>query len=400
MTRRDRSGPARREAVAANPHCPPGLLEQLAGAPEEQWVRLAVAGNPSSSVTVLRDLAADPDEHLRITVACNPAAPGALVQLLAEDGSETVRAAALSHVSCPSLLVRAAAKSKDAVERAAVAGNLMCPPDVLPALGVDTSRRVRQVALLNPAMSPEDLTPTDNLTCNLMVAQNASTLPLVLQVLSHDRFPVVRQVVARNPRIAGQTVRELVEDEDARVHLTILSHPRCQRMFLARAAKFGSEFERAAVAANPFCSIDLLISLAGDPDARVRRAVAGVRDSAISSVFPALSADDNPSVRASVAANPACLGRLLGELAVEETAAVRGGVASNPAAGPSLVDDLAQDEAPFVRRLAARHVALPLEAAWVLAIDAEWSVASEVARWSRDADLLAAMAADHQAGDD
>ncbi|MDX2107640.1 MAG: hypothetical protein SFY67_14665 [Candidatus Melainabacteria bacterium] len=81
--------PKIRRRVAENPGTPEFLLRNLA-VDKDPEVRLAVASSPSCPVSLLRQLARDPDPTVRFGMAEDPNLPEDLLLLLTEDENSYV----------------------------------------------------------------------------------------------------------------------------------------------------------------------------------------------------------------------------------------------------------------------------------------------------------------------
>ena len=118
------------ERVASNPHTPPATLGKLAHSPYITVVREAagnintppevlgwlslhadlsnicekVAGNPSSPITTLSQLAQDTHSNVRLQIAMNGSTPLAVLELLIRDTNSEVAAAAAYHPAVPAAI--------------------------------------------------------------------------------------------------------------------------------------------------------------------------------------------------------------------------------------------------------------------------------------------------------
>ena len=95
------------EEVAANPNCPPILLERLVGG--APWERVAVAANPAfghlRSAALLAALPSDAETSVKIAAAACPACPPEMLAVYAADDDWEVRDAAASSPACPAWLL-------------------------------------------------------------------------------------------------------------------------------------------------------------------------------------------------------------------------------------------------------------------------------------------------------
>jgi len=90
-----------RERAITNSQYIQQTLAGLAGAPSSWGVRWRVAANPACPPQLLQQLAQDPDQAVREQVANNPSCPPRVLEALARDPDQRVRTAALGHPNCP-----------------------------------------------------------------------------------------------------------------------------------------------------------------------------------------------------------------------------------------------------------------------------------------------------------
>ena len=177
------SGPQHaRRAIAANPACPPAVLESLAEDSDLVLLR-NIAANPQIPVSAQRRFAAHSDYTLRRLIASslvadpallasivsrsnemwvladaamNPRLPPAAAAALIDDdrGLGWLAALAARNPACPSESLRAAAQSSDPELRVAAALNPRTPPDIRRRLAEDPVADVRASAHQHPAAPP------------------------------------------------------------------------------------------------------------------------------------------------------------------------------------------------------------------------------------------------------
>ncbi|MBW4532380.1 MAG: hypothetical protein KME09_00405 [Pleurocapsa minor HA4230-MV1] len=106
-----------RIAVQYNPHCPPELVQLVTGQHEVasnwdtdtqqldnlsnsnwDWIRLAVAQNPSASEATLLKLAGDRAFKIQLAVAKNPVTPANILVVLAQHSSQEIQAEVAKHL--------------------------------------------------------------------------------------------------------------------------------------------------------------------------------------------------------------------------------------------------------------------------------------------------------------
>lgn len=81
--------------LAFNPSTSPAVLKQISE-DEDEWVRSAVAENPSTPLEVLERFK-DDEEDVRLSLACNPSASASILDYLFCDPSQEVRDLALDN---------------------------------------------------------------------------------------------------------------------------------------------------------------------------------------------------------------------------------------------------------------------------------------------------------------
>ena len=113
---------------------------------EETHVRLVLAGNPHTSVSILTKLAADESSRVRARVAENPETPEHLLLKLAEDADADVRQGVSENPKLPVSLLERLAKDDDEDVRLAIAGNHKVPNAILSSLTEDSNTFVAAAA--------------------------------------------------------------------------------------------------------------------------------------------------------------------------------------------------------------------------------------------------------------
>jgi PAS domain S-box-containing protein len=106
-------------------------------AEEETHVRLVLAGNPHTSISILTNLAADSNARVRARVAENPESPQHLLLKLADDEDADVRQGVSENPNVPVELLEKLAKDANEDVRLAIAGNHKVPNTILSALAED-----------------------------------------------------------------------------------------------------------------------------------------------------------------------------------------------------------------------------------------------------------------------
>ncbi|HEY9775344.1 MAG TPA: response regulator [Planktothrix sp.] len=113
---------------------------------EETHVRLILAGNPHTAISVLEKLAADSNERVRARVAENPETPQHLLVKLAADSNPDVRLGVSENPNAPHALLEQLAKDPSEDVRLGLAGNPKVPSKVLTLLAEDENMFVASSA--------------------------------------------------------------------------------------------------------------------------------------------------------------------------------------------------------------------------------------------------------------
>ena len=141
-------------SVAANPSCPQDLLERLANS-VNGLIAASAARNPACSTDLIVDLATHSDALVRRAAGRHPACPPEILQRLADDPDLTARDALRGAVNVPAGLLERLANSPDHIQRSAAALNPACPSLLLRRLATDTAQEVRLSVAGNPSCPPD-----------------------------------------------------------------------------------------------------------------------------------------------------------------------------------------------------------------------------------------------------
>lgn len=153
-------------------------LESLSGN-EEDAIKQAVAGNPNASEAILDSLLVGASAALRAAVASNPRVSIKVLRNLADDRAKSVRRA--------------------------VAGNPKCPTEIRERLAVKFSELERALLGLDPKLT----------------ARATTTKPELLTAITQAPTVTLRRIVAGNPAVPGDALRDLVKDSDSKVRVEI-----------------------------------------------------------------------------------------------------------------------------------------------------------------------------------
>jgi len=126
----------------------PEELEKLAT--DKEWtVRMGIAKNKNTPVSVLEKLAVDEEVVVRSTVAENENTPVSLLGKLAVDKESSVRQGVAGNKNTPASLLEKLAVDKESSVRQGVAGNENTPVLILAKLAGDKNKDVRKAATEN-----------------------------------------------------------------------------------------------------------------------------------------------------------------------------------------------------------------------------------------------------------
>ena len=367
-------------AVASNPAAPPDLIERLAGDGTgatsfvEIDIRMALARNPSTPISVLSVLAGSPDDDVRRVVASSlRATPEILVGLMSDASDPTRREIASNPVAPPELLAQLATTNELDI-RVNVASNPRASADTLIALAADAEPDVRVALVSNP-----------------------STPLSALEGMARDPDVMVRRALAANPALPAQILDRLVDDESLEVRMTLIDNPNTPLRGLERLTRDPEASVRRLLARSDSARPDVLARLANDGDRGVRRAVAR-HSLAPLPALTALAVDAEHDIRLDVATNPSTSPVLLSRLARDPEVAIRRAIAEDPRTPVQALSGLAQDKDANVREGVARHASAAESMLRQLALDVTATVRAAVAQNPvTPPDLLETLASDERA---
>lgn len=211
----------------------PSLLEALSVDPEES-VRVAVALNPNTPARCREAFLSDNAPLVRRTIALHPGLCLEMLERLAKDPEDSVRSQVAARVDCPSLLLRLSHEQSSYV-LASLARNPSLPPETFAILAQSprllsfgrelVSNPSIPLSLLRELSIHEDffygLTQSDreevqSLLVNFKewrirraLASSEHARPHILERLSSDPVPSVREAVASNQNTSKEIVERL-----------------------------------------------------------------------------------------------------------------------------------------------------------------------------------------------
>ena len=208
------------EEAAANPICPASVLRRVAAADNEynQHLRTGAAANPNCPPELLDVLAGDSNDLVRAAAARNPSCPPELLARLASDTSTDADVAmnALMNPSCPEQTLRQACGDNfDGEQRHSAGTNPSCPLDLMERIIEDPARHIAFWVAVNPSCPPELIErsaadPSSPLRSG--VARRRDCPLHLLEHLADDEDWMIRRDVVENPAAPHRVVVALKED--------------------------------------------------------------------------------------------------------------------------------------------------------------------------------------------
>ena len=344
-------------SVASNPSASAGLLRTLSKV-DDGMVRRLVAENPSTPADVLHGLAQDGDWKVRRAVAHNPSTPEATLMLLADTevslGPFLDRYSKEFGITPEELLLVALGWTDNILET--LAANPSIPDDALHWHGKQTRFSDQHLA---------------QASCNEDELRHLASSP----------YSSVRMLVAHNPSVPWDVLKELAEDPDPDVSLAAeleiekFGHPRHGQPAIRWGRGIDAEDIESFLSSHgisasqeqlakdqgwlePFSATrsreetePILRMLASDVDENARHWVAK-RVDAPADVLSRLAKDESPYVREAVASNIHTPSEALAALAQENLASYEA-VWEHPATDWELVDNfLTKENCPVLTAVA------------------------------------------------
>ncbi|MCP4792454.1 MAG: hypothetical protein GY882_03890 [Actinomycetia bacterium] len=216
------------------------------------------AAQETDSGELLEFLAGDPAWQTRFYVASNPHATAEVLTKLARDGLVKVRWAVMGNPGVPSEVLTEMISSSTPLKGACMAAsNPALDPELMLAMAGEfygdrkDDDQLHQALARNPALigsAAWELEKSPMWLVRMLLADNAATPAYVLEKLSWDTGPdVVRCHVAARPEVSDATLRRLASDRNPTV--------------------------RQYVPWNPEVDLDLVAGLLDDESAKVRVSV-------------------------------------------------------------------------------------------------------------------------------
>lgn len=340
--------PQVRATLATNPACPPLMLAVFAQDPEP-FVRRAVASHAQTEPPVLADLAYDPERTVVEAVVGNPNTPMQVLHDLVDTNSTDVSLihAAVRNPRFGAERVAAWANHAQRTVRRLIAAHPNLPVENQQqfAWGKDTACQTRLASnpSLDPLLASALCNPEGTLATRLMLAENEHIPVSITARLLVDPDWKVRANAARDPRLEGSNlIQVLVDEEDTHVLASLINHPNLpdHAVELVLDKIEGSTDESRGFFAHRAEIYDAVAHRPKATGAMLRRVATG---------------STTNGILHAVLAHASCPHDLLREATESVERWERAAVAVNPNAPADLLTRLAMDPEPLVRFLVTRH---------------------------------------------
>lgn len=258
------------EYIATNPNTAKDELERLANTP----VGTEVLKNPSTPIEILEKAVNSQDEKKRVAVAENPSLSQKDLEKLSKDKSENVRKSLAKNKAIDENIMDRLSKDTDNVRE-----NLLENDNLQPYMldnvtnGLVEDCDFNKKFMSNPCISPELLKyNADNPDSCIRegVASNPNTPQEIVDKLSKDNLPNVRNAAYKNPNISDSNLNALFKpnwrpdkknsiiDEKRKA---ALENPKINQNTIRKAALVAPDIYGSSIAKNPSTSPAILNSL-------------------------------------------------------------------------------------------------------------------------------------------
>lgn len=201
---------------------------------------------------------------------------------------------------------------------------------------------------------------------SLKTAKDPSAKPEILAALAIHESIKVRAAIAANPATPAESLTLLARDPLVAVRLSAAANAKTPVESLETLAR-GAVGVCLVVALNAQAPLSILTSLAGHADSQIREAVAGNLNTPLD-VLAKLAADPDPVVRQSVGSNSATPANLLALMAKDGVTSLSE-LAKNVHMPADLLTELAGNGDSLVRCSVARNPSTPVPTLTKLAFD-------------------------------
>jgi hypothetical protein len=187
-----------RWAAAKCERTPPAILAKLA---KDRSSAHYVAGNPNTTLPILKELAANKEFYVGRWVAANPKITPDMIEEFARSPDHDVRAAAADNPNAPAAVLEELSSDRTVRVRCRVAGNPSTPSDVLARMAGDKTNSVRRELINNPNTPAEVVSAVvASWAASTLARCTARSEATDRQALDQSRRAVQRLVMSRMPR--------------------------------------------------------------------------------------------------------------------------------------------------------------------------------------------------------
>ena len=205
--------------IAKQAHCPPALLDQLAGGVSHDATCDALA-NPACPPRTIRLIAPRHDDYLS-AASGNPSAPPEVIAAAANSADLITRRGAASNPNLDGALAERLSQGDDGWTLETLAANPATPPGVLMRLGLRGDRDVTDALLTNVNCPPSllaDIAATGNTYQTARVAEHPHCPDYLLERLATSGDTYTTRAVAANANSSPAAIRAALADPETLPH--------------------------------------------------------------------------------------------------------------------------------------------------------------------------------------
>lgn len=213
--------------IAKQAHCPPALLDRLAGGVSHDATCDALA-NPACPPRTIRLIAPRHDDYLS-AASGNPSAPPEVIAAAANSADVVTRRGAASNPNLDGTLAERLSQGDDGWTLETLAANPATPPGVLMRLGLHGDREVTDALLTNvncPSSLLADIAATGNTYQTARVAAHPHCPDYLLERLATSGDTDTTRAVAANANSSPAAIRAALADPETLPHAYMALHAR------------------------------------------------------------------------------------------------------------------------------------------------------------------------------
>ncbi|MDY6804464.1 MAG: hypothetical protein SXA11_11750 [Cyanobacteriota bacterium] len=375
--------------AASNIKARVSLLEQLAKDPDE-GVRKEVAKNSSLPLNLRLELTGDRSDRIRMELAKKQSGqqtPVEVLERLASDRSQSVRALVAQNPDAPSSVLEKLANDTAREVKLKVVSNPNTPVEILERLGLEEGifdKRNPKTPGSVLARAVTQIRDDKKLVDFLRRPVKGSQMPAeTLEQLLSDNYWVVRNEVARHPNTPPRILRRLANDIHCAIAVSQNPNTPAEVLepLLGRIKPDNRSYQNICnnLASRPDAPPSLLDLLASNAHASVRRTVAGRTMTPITALERFVNQESDENVLKRLASNPSLTPELLARLAENPIPDIRSHLIYNTNLTPELWQQLAADGEKSVRGALANFARSPVASLETLACDEDTEIRHKVA---------------------